>query len=112
MFTFVKTDVGITGSNEDGPTYGDYHRVGVELEDGRRWLHDHVFKAHEGDRVERLVARVDAALAKDGFAALDMDHWFEGDPRYGSPAHSRVGDYHLMDDDDREAAKQNGIILN
>lgn len=105
MQAFLKVLPRVYGHTEDGPVYEDFAFVVVEADDGRRWAHEHCFGPDEEQRALKFEARVQAAIDQKGLDALDMDRWAEDAPRYGSPAHARVGDYHLMDEDDFEAMR-------
>lgn len=61
--------------------------VGAEAADGRRWNHD--FSSLDRAVVERLLARIEAAVAAG--RALDDAHWVEGRPVYGSEAYIAQG---------------------
>lgn len=104
MNAFLRSEPRIYGHNEDGPVFEDFAYVVVEAEDGRRWAHDTSFDTSEEAKAEKLCGQVQVAINDNGVAALNMDHWVEVDPRYGSEAHQRIGDYHLMDEEElREA---------
>lgn len=113
MKAFLRVEPRQYGYDEDGcMVTEDYSYVVVEADDGRRWAHERSFGPDEVAAARKLEGQVEAAVAAKGLDALDLERWASIDPCYGSEAHSRVGDNHLMDDDDREAAKQYGIYLN
>jgi hypothetical protein len=103
MKAFVRSDLRQFGTDpvEGTPVVAEQYYVVVEDKDGARWAHDHNFDDVE-DAI-KLEAKVQDRLDVLGKAGLNMDHWAEADPCYGSAAHQRVGDWHLMDQDDWDA---------
>ena len=74
----VRADRVPVAQNEDGPVFGNEFVVVAESATGRRWVHHHGFDAPYG--AERLAARVTEARV------INLDHWVETYPIYGSSA--------------------------
>ena len=62
----------------------------VQAEDcqGYRWVHDYRFGQDE-DKAERFCKKIEGYLEHDG-NHLNLDHWNEIDPCYGSDAYCKV----------------------
>ena len=64
--------------------------VTVANEHGNTWHHDWTLQSHKVnrfeciERVEKMIARIKNNL--DAGGSLNMDHWSEGTPMYGSEA--------------------------
>lgn len=92
---------------EDGtPIYGRAFFVMAQNERGERWVHHSVFKdtevryMHEGGytSVQRRTAEAEAAATRllvriRAAGAIDLRHWFESDPEYGSVAYQEIDAY-------------------
>lgn len=69
--------------NPRGEIIREVFNVRVEFVDGERW--DHNYCSQDRARIERLHARIVAAVASGD--DLDPAHWVETDPAYGSLAY-------------------------
>lgn len=110
---FVQADLFQAGYSDDGAPYtAEVFFVMAEDARGNRWSHAarfpacvaehyndeggsgtafHNVKADAEARVERLRARIEAAVY--GGAALDLTYWNEERPCYGSAAYQAYGQY-------------------
>jgi hypothetical protein len=74
-------------SNPRGEIYAERWVVWAEKPCGRRWQHERSFAGqHEA---QRLLDRIEAAHR--GGRRLNLDHWVEIDPAYGSDAYVSQG---------------------
>ena len=105
MKAFTRSDLRQLGTDpEEGtPVVVEQFYIVVEDDKGNRWAHDHNFD--NADDAGVLEDTIQDRLDILGMAALNMDHWNEAAPCYGSIAHQKVGDLYLMDDDDRAAMR-------
>lgn len=93
---FVRDDVYHDGRDECGhPVERLAYYVVAETESGRRFAHNHTFTDdgvwQRGERLSgQMLARIEEAYAEG--VAMDMAHWTEIDPAYGSLAYQGLDD--------------------
>ena len=80
-------------TNPHGIRWGWVAHVVVEDEDGSRLAHNQGFVSYNEDdaaaSADVLRSKVAAHLAAEG--KLNLQHWFDVDPRYGSDAYIKGG---------------------
>lgn len=99
----IREDLVVVGTNSEmadmvnphGHIHGEAHYIVAEAPDGLRWAHDARAVTSRGspwrnslrlERLEFLCERLNAARP-----IINMDHWTEIDPGYGSEAWQRDG---------------------
>ena len=108
MLTFaVGSDLYNAGYTEDGTSFiAERYFISATDDNGNRWVHRAQFngcnvevddegmnrffdiRTEAGARCERLLARIEAAGG-----AVNLDHWEEARPEYGSVAYQQYGQY-------------------
>jgi len=103
----VETELYEAGTTEDGtPFIAELYLVVVQNLDGSRWVHRHHFLGAEeevsedgfsffGDIREEALAKANALARRVGIAGeINLDHWVEFYPLYGSPAYEKNPMHH------------------
>ncbi len=109
MDIFTRDELVQDGHTEDGDiNYTQHYFIVAELEDGTRYAHQHV--STDRDIIDSLAVRIEAATASKGIDALNLELWGKIDPCYGSEAHQRIGDAHLMTDDELHHNRRMGYM--
>lgn len=108
-----RSDLVQRGWTEDGDAdVAECFYLVARAKNGAQWAHRFSLDAYRGNhdavtaRMDRLRARVIAHLAAGG--ALDMDHWTEVDPAYGSAAYQGLDAQGYFRAQERQAARDAG----
>lgn len=72
-----------------------------QSKDGHRFRHEKQVPECDVKEIEAQVNELNANMEKGIFPNFICD-WLEKDPAYGSVAHQKMGDLHLMDNEERE----------
>jgi len=102
MLTFhLREDYIPDGFTEDGSTYArPVYTLIAEDDTGARWAHFNVFD--DDERADQFAKAVTARFEENPHKVLEPKYWSHIDPCYGSKAHQKVGDRHLMTEDELE----------
>ena len=110
MDIFTRSELVEDGITEDGEcNYTTHYFIIAELEDGTRFGHFHT--STDRSEIDLLACKIEGTVAANGIEGLDMMYWNNCDPRYGSEAHSRIGDMHLMSEEEYRHNVNNGYML-
>jgi len=103
MQVYFASDLKDYGYTEDGEKFiGEVFFVEVENERGDRWRHRHTFDGVRKEQWEEGVVYMDnrhSARTQCGLlvadvqrrGAINLDHWYQSDPAYGSDAYMDYG---------------------
>lgn len=110
MLTFhLREDFIPDGHSEDGSAYTrPIYTLVAEDEEGARWEHFHVFD--DEDRADQFGEAVTARFKEAPYKVLEPKYWTPAAPCYGSVAHQKVGDRHLMTEDELAHNIKQGYI--
>ena len=109
----TRSDLYEGGYTEDGERMiHEAHYVVIEVPDGRRWAHSHSFRTEKMRKAEAMTKS--EALAEKIFQhlasgkKLDMEHWVEIDPAYGSKAYQKLDGKGYFRARERHEAREQG----